>query len=138
MKIVQLVHRMRLTPWWIYIKQTIQIEHDFEDESLYIITFWLENDPLRYLCLARDYSENPNQIYIEFLDQIYGFETNKAKFLLENQIMHHSFTLYLDRELDFLNLHFLNNDNKITIQLDTCDLSAITKTLAKIFDGLVY
>ena len=60
----------------------IQIDREDEDDGLYIITFWFDADPPRYVTLARDAFEEPDEVYVEFIDQKYGFKTRKAGYVL--------------------------------------------------------
>ena len=107
------------------LAKNIQLDDEFEDEGLYTLTFWLENDPPRYLCLARD-DDEPDHIYIEMLDQKYGFETTitHTHYQLNNQFL----TLYLDRELTFF-----PHKKQLTIELKQDTISAVTTKLRKIF-----
>lgn len=103
----------------------IQIDEDFEDDGLFSITFWVENDPPRYIALSRDELESPNSIYIEYIDQIYGFETRDIEYSFENGRL----TLKL-----LVNSFRWNHSSDLEIYIPEEEIDSVTFIMKKIFD----
>lgn len=103
----------------------IQIDEDFEDDGLYSITFWFEDDPPRYITLCRDELACPSSIYIEYTDQIYGFETRDIEYSFENGRL----ALKL-----LVNSFRWNNSSDVEIYIPETEIDSVTSIMKKIFD----
>ena len=103
----------------------IQIDSEYEDDGLYSITFWFDDDPPRYLSLARDEYEDPEYIYIEYIDQKYGFKTKDIKYdFKENNI-----------SIELLNNNFKwNNKSILEFEISLKKVEDVKKTMNNIFN----
>lgn len=102
----------------------IQIDEDFDDDGLCSITFWFEDAP-RYITLCRDELACPSSIYIEYTDQIYGFETRDIEYSFENGRL----TLKL-----LVNSFRWNNSSDVGIYIPEAEIDSVTSIMEKIFD----
>ena len=101
-----------------------QFDDDFEDDGLYTITFWDDLNPPNYISLARDNFDNPTMIYIELLDQKYGYETKDIQYSFNGNVL----IFNLDRCFEFL-----DNKKVIEMEIDERDIQRIEKKLISIF-----
>lgn len=103
----------------------IQFDNELEEDDFYAITFWLDVDPPNYFSLAKDNYEDPMHIYLELLDQQYGFITNSASYKLNENLL----TIYFDEIFEFL-----ESKNEVNIEIDKSEVSEVSRKLKKIFD----
>ena len=79
----------------------------------------------RDIALCRDELECPNSIYIEYTDQIYGFETRDIEYSFENGRL----TLKL-----LVNSFRWNNSSDVEIYIPETEIDSVTFIMKKIFD----
>lgn len=106
----------------------VLVDKDFEDDGLYAVTLWVNLDPPRYISISRDEFEDPDIIYIEAQDQIYGKKTTNLKYLLSGSIL----KLYFIPESTEV-FHW-NHSQEVSININESTKYEIHSTLKKIFD----
>ena len=89
-----------------------------------LLRFWFEDAP-RYITLCRDELACPSSIYIEYTDQIYGFETRDIEYSFENGRL----TLKL-----LVNSFRWNNSSDVEIYIPKAEIDSVTSIMEKIFD----
>lgn len=104
------------------------VQIDQEDDAFFSITFWFYDDVVGYISLIRDNDENPDAMYIECTDQIYGFEINSLLFsFIDNELI---------LELENGKTFNFDNSSKVCIHLNKEDkerVASITNTIVKGF-----
>ncbi|WGS45409.1 hypothetical protein LFL97_21955 [Burkholderia sp. JSH-S8] len=105
----------------------VVMDKDFEDDGLYCVTLWVDFDPPRYVSVSRDGLEEPDVIYVEAQDQIYGKKTTDLTYSVSGNIL----TLSFDQ--DYEECFHWNDGKEFSIEVDPPDLIKMQGTLVKIF-----
>ena len=106
----------------------VQIDHDFQDDGLFAITFYFEEDVVPYyITLSRDELEDPDVIYFEAHDQIHSFKSKEIKYTFKDNIFS------LDLTNDVVNFFYWNHKKKIEVIINE-GMEDINICLQRIFD----
>ncbi|KNC90721.1 hypothetical protein GM31_03385 [Trabulsiella odontotermitis] len=105
----------------------VQVDKDIEDDGLYIVTLWVDLTPPRYISVSRDAYEEPDVIYIEAQDQIYGKKTTNLRYSISDSILR----LYFlpGSEVFF---HW-NNSSEVLIKINERDWEVMQESFKNIF-----
>jgi len=114
----------------IYTPIEADIDNEDSDDGYFSLGFIFNYDNNiipHYMGLCRDELEGePNTIYIETDDQIYGFKTKKAEYSINNGIL----TITLLDE----NFFYWDKSKVINIKIDQNEIDVIEKCLESIFN----
>ncbi|MXN79374.1 hypothetical protein GR157_32195 [Burkholderia sp. 4701] len=105
----------------------VVVDKDFEDDGLYCVTLWVDSDPPRYVSVSRDDLEEPDVIYVEAQDQIYGKKTTDLTYSVRGNVLNFSF------DQDSEGCFHWDNGKEVSIEIDPQDLIKMQATLVKIF-----
>ena len=112
-----------------YKPAAIHIDNDDEEDGFYSIGFFFnpesDNAP-KHLGLCRDIEENPDEVYIEADDQIYGFHTQSASFEMHGTVL----TISLADD----NRFYWSDLATVDIDIPQEDINSILSCLRSIFD----
>ena len=105
----------------------VSVQVDQEDDAFFSITFWFYDDVIGYISLMRDNDNNPDVLYIECTDQIYGFEINSLLFIfIDNKLI-----LELENGKTFK----FDNSPKVCICLKEEDKERVASIINTIVNG---
>lgn len=105
----------------------ILVDKDYEDDGLYAITIWVDFEPLRYISISRDVFEEPDVIYIEAQDQIFGRKTTSLNYSISD----FELKLYFSPSSDEI-FHW-SKSREVSIEINKDDRDIIQQTLKSIF-----
>ncbi|ELY2739324.1 hypothetical protein NNQ28_16970 [Cronobacter dublinensis] len=106
----------------------VLVDKDFEDDGLYAVTLWVDLEPPRYISISRDVFEEPDVIYIEAQDQIYGKKTINLRYSISDLVLRLYFTQDADERFHW------NNRQDVSISIDKENWDEMLPTLNNIFD----
>lgn len=113
----------------IMLASKVQIDREFQDDGLYAVTFYFRAGEIPYyVTLARDETEEPDEIYFEAEDQICSFKSKDIKYSISGSVVN------FDLAGDVLNKFFWTNSEflEITIQENTEEVEMCLKRIFEI------
>lgn len=105
----------------------ILVDKDYEDDGLYAVTIWVDLESLRYISVSRDAFEEPDVIYIEAQDQIFGKKTTNLNYYISD------FELKLYFSPDSDEVFHWSGGQEVSIKINKEDRDIMQQTLKIIF-----
>lgn len=115
----------------IYKPIQIEIDNEESDDGFFSLGFVFNFDidvVPHNIGMCRDFIENPDSLYIEADDQIYGFNTKNIKYHIEDFIL----KVILEDENKF----YWDGSKSILIELNKDKIAEVVSCLESMFDGL--
>lgn len=109
----------------MFVAEEIAIESEYEDDGLYMITIWTD-DEIGYMAIYKDLQEsNPEKIYFEWSDQV-------------NRRFVEGFSFSVDRgilKINFNDMSIPDNLLKLEVNISNFDDNAVVDVLNKIINS---
>lgn len=115
----------------IYKPIQIEIDNEESDDGFLSLGFIFNYDTHvvpHYISICRDFIENPDFLYLETDDQIYGFYTKNIKYHIEGFI--------LKVTLEDKNKFYWSDSKSILIELNKNKITEVISCLESMFNGL--